>query len=407
MARLTEADAERLARRLAASLSTRPPEEAGDLRQKDFADVRVRDAAVDASRTDVLGRALTLDLASYLNRPVRCSVGKARPVASASWRFEAVGGGGSLWIDLDVGLASAFADAMIGGDGTGTVGHGKKVRALVERVALRMLRTIAEAAEVEPPVSARLASSQDPQAQPLAGGHCAVATDQYAWTFGILPSTALESVAAAHALPAAPAPETAAAPIDVPFIAPFVLASATAAAPEAVLNAAIRSACAHLQNRLHADVAPIEPLVALRAGADDADITDELPSAGLRLAVTAGGNGALVATIDREAVAGLAGAAIARTLPAPEHPGSVVLSAAEAAMRDLLDSLATGLPGIARESRRTVRLLDEPLPAHAPHHAADVRIAVGGRIGTLRLLVPSWMLQPEGGSGSTPDDRSR
>jgi len=112
----------------------------------------------------------------------------------------------------------------------------------------------------------------------------------------------------------------------------------------------------------------------------------------LGLALTAGGNGAVVAFADAAAVHGIACAAVGAPFSRGTTPGEVVLAAAEAVVRDALERAALRLPALARDGHRVVRLTDDPLTARTPHHAVDVRLSIEGSTGTLRVLVPSWML---------------
>jgi hypothetical protein len=345
----------------------------------------------DGAALDELGRAITLDLASYLNRPVRCSVTQSTPPVANTWRFEAASRGLALWLDLDVALAAAFADAMIGGDGAGNVGHGRRVRALAEKVALRFFGAIASAAGVEAPGFCRTSTSLAQAGSTLGGGLCAVATDQFAWQAGITFELPVAQHPAAHepvrlldhAAGDRAAPDRAAEPGPV-----TAYASPQDADPEAVLRAAVDALRAHLQELLHCQIASPEPVISRHAGAD----MTAMPSAALGLALTASGNGAVVAFLNAEGVFGLAAGAVGAQIPMSGLPGDVALAAAEAIVRDALVDVARKLPAIASDAHRIVRLSENPLPARTEHHAADVRFTIGGRTGTLHLLVPSWML---------------
>ena len=109
--------------------------------------------------------------------------------------------------------------------------------------------------------------------------------------------------------------------------------------------------------------------------------------------MTAGGNGAVVAFADAAAVSGIASAAAGgEALPAGAVPGEVAVAAAEAVVRDALERAAVKLPALGDEGHRIVRLSDDPLTARTPHHAVDVEVSTDGKTGTLRVLVPSWMI---------------
>ena len=424
MARLTESQARRLVEALSGAGAITVPRRSGasPAHDDDAALRKVRALFADAAACDELGRALTLDLASYLKRPVRCSVTPPLTPPATAWRFEASGDGFGWYVDVDVALARAFADAMIGGDGTANVGQGRRVRLLAERVVARMLSVVAAAAGVEAPVGrAPTAETLDETAsESLAGGLCAVAAEQYGWQIGIRVTAGLRDDAASAALAppaapvptgvlaptAAPAPPVASAPIAVPT--PHAL-SAPPSAPDAprlleqpkpiareaksgdadrVIHVAVAALRAHLQDVLHCQIPQSQPEIAEMG---EADLGARSPAA-LGLALTAGGNGAVVAYLNAEAVAGLAGGAAGGPVPLVEPAGEVVLAAAEAIVRDALADVARRLPGIASDVYRIVRLSDNALPARTAHHAVEIPLAIGGRAGTLQLLVPSWML---------------
>lgn len=434
MPRLSEGDARRLAGALAGSARgdnvdpTPTQANAPDIRPREEAPQRLSALFGDSGALDELGRALTLDLASYLNRPVRCSVTQpGSPVANA-WRYEALGQNLVWWLDLDTRLAGAFADAMIGGDGSGHVGHGRRVRALVEPLVARIFQTVAEAAGVEPPGSA-FAAAPGESGIVIAGGLCAVAADQYGWQIGIRVAQPLAAAQPKADSPgtvwpatrkeAASATQPAAASATQPTAAPRASAvqapetslllktvqpgneaspvtpySSPAAGDDAVLRFAVESFLRHVQEVLRCQIGSTPPTISRPTGAD----LKTMPATSLGFALTAGGNGAVVAFLNADAVAAMAAGAVGAPIPPVESSGDVVLAAAEAIVRDALGEVARNLPGIASDAHRIVRLSDSPLPARTAHHAADVRFSIGGRAGTLTLLVPSWMLAPAGPS---------
>jgi hypothetical protein len=99
-----------------------------------------------------------------------------------------------------------------------------------------------------------------------------------------------------------------------------------------------------------------------------------------------------VAFADAAAVSGIASAAAGAPSAMTGPPGEIAVAAAEAVVRDALERAVLKLPALSDEGRRVVRLSDDPLTARTPHHAVDVEVSVEGRTGTLRVLVPSWML---------------
>src|ERR1700724_1917621 len=74
---------------------------------------RLRALSSDGS----LGPLLTQRLALYLGKPVRCTSGDAAGLPGDGPLYVAIADGAQLWVQLDALLASALADAMIGGDG--------------------------------------------------------------------------------------------------------------------------------------------------------------------------------------------------------------------------------------------------------------------------------------------------
>jgi len=352
---------------------------------------RLRSVFADSQSLDELGRKLTLDLASYLNRPVRCSLTQPAGLVTDAWRFEAAGSGFRWWLELDAGLACAFADAMIGGDGSGQMGRGRRVRALAERVAMRMFASIAAAARIDAPQTATAMPADTGPIVALASGSCAVATEQFALQIGMrapAPKAAEERTHEPPLLLTAAPPNAAAAEPRPPVSRP----SNAAPDADAVIRAALDAFRGHVERVLRCSIAATEPSISQRAGTHVASI----PSRSLGLALTAGGDGAVVVLLNGEAVAGLSSGAMGAPVPAADVPGEVVLAAAEAIVRDALGDAARVMPGIASGVHSIVRLSDSSLPARTPHHAVDVRITVGGRSGEIQLLVPSWMLAPAG-----------
>ena len=339
--------------------------------------------AKDTTKTEEVGRALTLDLAAYLRRPVRCSLSRTAPAIAAAWRFVAKVDGGTLWVDVDTGLASAFADAMIGGDGSAPVGRGRKVRALASIVAKRMLDAIASnaGAQLRGPVEAIAQAEEHGPA--IAGGVCAVAVDQYPWAIGVAMTSASPVDDERRPLHPVDVDRRPLHPVDDEH-RPLQTSD-----PDEALRGAIDALDACLSaltlNRVVARPAKIERI----DGAEVAGPQDAV----LGLALTAGGNGAVVAFADAAAVSGIASAAAGgEALPAGAVPGEVAVAAAEAVVRDALERAAVKLPALGDEGHRIVRLSDDPLTARTPHHAVDVEVSMDGKTGTLRVLVPSWML---------------
>ena len=356
---------------------------------------RLRALVRDAAKTDEIGRTLTLDLASYLRRPVRCSLSRVAPAIASSWRFGAKIDGGMAWIDIDIGLASAFADAMIGGDGSAQIGRGRKVRGLASIAAKRMLDAIAAAAGagLRSPVEA--VAQSDGQGQAIAGGLCAVAVDEFPWAVGVVVNAPVTEArpspvddkrrplqTESESRPQLREPESRPLPPS-PVLAP------QPTDPEEALRSAIDALDARLSaltlNRVIARPAKIERI-------DGAEVAGP-PGVVLGLALTAGGNGVVVAFADAGAVSGIAGAAAGGAVTSTSTvPGEIAVAAAEAVVRDALERAVVNLPALGDEGHRIVRLSDDPLTARTPHHAVDIDVSTEGKTGKLRVLVPSWML---------------
>jgi len=351
---------------------------------------RLRAVARDAAKTDEIGRTLTLDLASYLRRPVRCSLNRSAPAIASSWRFGAKVDGGMAWIDIDTGLASAFADAMIGGDGTAQVGRGRKVRGLASIAAKRMLDAIAAAASAELRSPVEAIPQADGHGPPIAGGLCAVAVDEFPWAVGVVVSQTVEarpSPVDDKRRPLQTEMDDGRRPLQTETIQPD--RQRPPQDPEEALRSAIDAFDARLSaltlNRVIARPAKIERI-------DGAEVAGP-PGVVLGLALTAGGNGVVVAFADAAAVSGIAGAAAGgAAVTSSVAPGEIAVAAAEAVVRDALERAVVNLPALGDEGHRIVRLSDDPLTARTPHHAVDVEVSSEGKTGTLRVLVPSWML---------------
>jgi len=356
---------------------------------------RLRAFARDAAKTDELGRTLTLDLAAYLRRPVRCSLGRTAPTIASPWRFGAKVEGGLLWADVDSGLGSAFADAMIGGDGAAPIGRGRKVRGLAAISVKRMLDAFARAAGATLLSPVESIAPADEHGPAIAGGLCAVAVDEYPWAIGV-------AVNAPRPEAARPAPvelkldrhtadEAKPTPVDDtrrPLQQP--------SDPDEALRNAIDALGARIAELTRSSVVTRSARIERIDGSDIAGP----PAAALGLALTAGGNGAVVAFADAGAVAGIAGATAGIAGAAAGHasttmnaaPGEVAIAATEAVIRAALERAVVELPALGDEGHRVVRLSDDPLTARTPHHAVDLEVSSAGKTGMLRVLVPSWML---------------
>jgi hypothetical protein len=402
VAKLTDEDAARLVRSLeTARRGEQPPPSHAPNRATGAAELaRIASLFVDTTACDALGRKLTIALAEYLNRPVRISVSGQPPLLEQPLAFAGASGAVEWRIEVEADLAASFADAMIGGDGSAPLRHGKRIRLLAAALATHLLRVVADEASVPVPRDVRPVESSANMESIVAGGLCAIATAQYGWRLG-----AVSVVGDADRS----APSIVGQPDDSDGSrTPAALLSPAEPVPNAddEPRRAIEDALAALQSLVadltHAPVTSPPPDVATEDGLAVAPLAD----AALRLALTAGGSGALVATLDRDAVAALVSAACGTVMPNADEAGDVVVALAEAIVREALEGAARQLPGIEREGHKIVWLAGDPLPARAPHHTVDVRVTVGGRQGIWRLLVPTWMLHARGaGRAATDADR--
>jgi hypothetical protein len=326
--------------------------------QREAVKRRLVAALKDPVEGDAVGRSVTLHLASYLRRPVRCSTAASVQPIAEPWRFEADADGMRWWMEVDAALGAAFADAMIGGDGTAALPNGRRVRALAARVVTEFLKVVGQHCEVPSMSTAVFAADGTPAEGALGGGLCAVASAQYPWRIGL----------AAEIAEPKPTQE---APDIHRFTETLILALARIVRASAEIKRIIVR-----QNQ-------------------DGGRGDDRPAT-LRLALAAGGNGALVIALDRRAATAVALAAAGSIEPQremqSESDGHIFIAAAEAGLRAALHAAAATLPGIATHAHRIVRLEEAPLPAQTSHVAADVELSLAGRQGRCWMLVPSWMI---------------
>jgi len=380
MPRLTDAGADRLTARLnssAPALAERSVQTSGSSPAESTR--RLTALFADRSRLDALGHAMTLELAAYLNRPVRCTASVDAPAMPQAWRYQSAGDDTTMWIDVEPELAAAFADAMIGGDGSNSLRHGRRVAHVAQSAVARMLGDIAQAAALERPARVDwLGAALDSKSVAFGGGRCAVATDSLSWRIGAgpgrQPNVERPSSMAAFALPTAP-------PDD----------------PDAVVHAAVAAMCAHMQQLLRSQILVESELIAKVESGEHVP----MKSVALRLALTSGGHGALVASLDGPAVTAIGCGLASSFLPRSDRAGDVVLAAAEAIAREGLREVAARLPGTKDGGHRIVRLADAPLPARTAHHVVSLRVVVAAAGGALQLLIPSWMVSPSQARGQS------
>ncbi|MDQ2818473.1 MAG: hypothetical protein M3T49_09760 [Candidatus Eremiobacteraeota bacterium] len=373
MARLTDDDIARLVAALGQSQSSmsassdpRPATHAHAPAQSADA---ARRALQDACAQGRVDQSLSAALTDYLKRPVGCVCRlEAEAAVQAVWRYESRCGDLLWWLDVEPGLGAALADAAIGGNGDpAKLGAGRRVRALVEPIALRFLKCFAQSASVPVPDAAAVLSSSGHQPREAgAAGSCEIGSAQLRWRAGIeqVPGRSRGSAERPDAAGASP---DAAAPANE--------------SPAAVLAAAIAAGCARLGE-----------LTGRRV--DPAGLTYELvespalPPGVLRLALTAPGRAAVVVSADGEAVSALAGAALGASLASGACVGSVVVAGAETVLRSALTAFAERLPNFDANSPRIMRLEESAVPGQAPNYAVKAHLTIDDREVALHLLVP-------------------
>jgi hypothetical protein len=328
-----------------------------------------------AAATEAFGRALTQALAAYLNRPVRVSAGLrasgARPREIVIYASDI--GATRWWVEFDARLVWSMADAMLGGDGAAERPRAaQRCEELAARVAAIFLAEVTAAASFAPPVSARIVDDAWHQEAQIFGT-CAVGADAFAWRAGVAAKSSAPSIQTE------PEDPHAGAPADAP-------PETEKRTPSEYVGAALTAACSSLQGALRCAVSSGQPTV---QEIDDA----QLPPAALRLALTAGGPGALVLSAPGTAVAAFAACVAGVPAPATSEPGSVVLAAAEAALRQLIREVADRLPRLTGVPQRIVHLASDAQLARARCVAANIELNVAGSAADLNLIVPAWMTE--------------
>ncbi len=332
----------------------------------------VRTALRAAAASEALGRSLTQSIAAYLNRPVRISSNtrdaQARPREIVTYVADA--GAARWWVEFDARLAWSFADAMLGGPGNAERPKDpRRYEDLVTRVATLALREVAASVARPRPGAARPADDAWYDDAQIAGT-CAVGPDAYSWRAGLAPvgRAAAPAAASVRVADAAQAFE-----------------SSSITAQERVV-AALSAACSSAYAAMHCSISSSQPTV---LATDDA----RLPPAALRLALTAGGSGALVLSVPNEAVAAFASGVAGVSVPESPEPTTIVVTAAEAALRQLIRDVADSLPRLTGIPQRIVHLASDAQLARTPCVAASIVLRVAGNSATLNLIVPVWMAE--------------
>lgn len=366
MARLNDAQVEGLLERLAVPGGAAVPDLARDLEQ-------ARRKLSQLSASGALGPLITQQLATYLNRPVRCASSDVVELASERTTYCGRSLGVEFWFAMDSLLAACLADAMIGGEGDPSrVGLGSKAMRVAAGAASQVFAVMAEPLDLVAPTTVELVSSFKQNA-PLGGGTLAVGAHSYHWQIGLNATDAHQAAPdifghlSQASVPVGEAPRsTQTASVD--------------------LEASLENARAALERTLRKIVMFDPPHIQqLSAPA--------MPQGWLRLGVPNQAGGAVILVADEPSGAALLNALLGSKVVDEHNPGVLAQTGAEALLLDMLQAFIVSLPFASEENQRAMRLTDDAILASLPHHALEHGFAVEGMTGRLRWLVPSLRLR--------------
>lgn len=341
-------------------------------------DANVRLAALSADGS--LGPLITQRLAVYLGKPVRCTSGDEPALSCDSPLYVAQGRDVRVWFRLDALLASAIADAMIGGEGNAPkVGYGSKVARVAAGAVTEMTRVVAAALQLPELSPAEHDQKAVTDLRAAAGGTLSVATHNYGWQAGIsvaAPATS-ETISVVSASPSA---------------APVAAHPVTSPHSPAGIEVALERARERLEEMLGRPVAfesfQMETLVSPR-----------VPQGWPRMSLTARGEGAVVLALSRQTEAALVRSALGAD--ASVDAGGILMdTGAEVILRGALFAFAAEIFGTSEELHNIVRLSDSAMLAELPHRSVEHRIACGKESGVLRWLVPEQIFRQRVGTAS-------
>jgi len=318
-----------------------------------------------------LGPLLTQRLALYLGKPVRCTSGDARELSDDDPLYIAQADGLQLWIQLDALLASALADAMIGGDGAAPkVGYGSKVARTAAGAVSEIARAIAEALQLPEPSRAVFEPGPGIDSKAGAGGGLSVAMRDYNWQAGIietvLPQTS-DHIDTIEPLKAPPA----AAPTKV-----LEVQAPGAGRIEAALERARQGLEEMLGRGVAFETIQTETLTAPR-----------VPLGWLGMSLTPRSGGTIVLAVNRETEVALVRSALAADV-ALEAGGALLETGAEVILRGALVAFAAELSGGLDEIHHIARLSDNAVLAELPHQSIVHRVVCDSHSGVFRWLIP-------------------
>ena len=318
-----------------------------------------------------LGPLLTQRLAAYLGKPVRCTSGDAPGLSDGGPLYIAETNGVHLWVQLDALLASALADAMIGGDGDAPkVGYGSKVARTAAGAASEIARVVAQALQLPEPSHAALDPGPRVDSNAIAGGGLSVGMHDYNWQAGIVESALPQT--SQH--------------IDV--IEPWKIPGA--AIPSKVLDAQATGA-GSIESALERARQALEEM--LGRGVDFESVQTEtltaprVPLGWLGMSLTPRGGRTIVLAVNRLTEAALVKSALAADA-AIETGGVLMETSAEVILRGALVAFAAELSGGVDEIHHIVRLSDNAVLVELPHQSIVHRIVCDSHSGVLRWLIP-------------------
>jgi len=306
-----------------------------------------------------LGPLLTQRLAAYLGKPVRCMSGDAPGMSDGGPLYIAETNGVHLWVQFDALLASALADAMIGGDGDAPkVGYGSKVARTAAGAANEIARVVAQALQLPEPSHAALEPIPRVDSNAIAGGELSVGMHDYNWQVGIIESALPQT--SEHARPSKV--------LDV---------QATGAGSiESALERARQALEEMLGRGVDFESVQTEMLMAPR-----------VPLGWLGMSLTPRGGRTIVLAVNRTTEAALVKSALAADV-AIETGGVLMETSAEVILRGALVAFAAELSGGVDEMHHIVRLSDNAVLVELPHQSIVHRIVCGSHSGVLRWLIP-------------------
>jgi hypothetical protein len=379
MARLTEHDVTGLIERLsgdsggAPRSTTAPSSTSAPTNGTEDASVRLAELSADGS----LGPLITQRLAVYLGKPVRCTSGDEPALSDDSPLYVAEGHDVRVWIRLDTLLASAIADAMIGGEGNAPkVGYGSKVARVAAGAVTEMTRVVAAALQLPELSPAAHDQKAVTDLRAAAGGTLSVATHNYGWQAGITHVDA---------------------PVTSEIIAAVSVAPvATRPTPSPHSPAGIEVALERARERLEEMLG--RP-VAFESFQMETLVTPRVPQGWPRMSLTARGEGAVVLALSRQTEAALVRSALGAD--ASVDAGGILMdTGAEVILRGALFAFAAEIFGTSEELHNIVRLSDSAMLAELPHRSVEHRIACGKESGVLRWLVPEQIFRQRVGTAS-------